>query len=269
MIGIGATLFKRAVMGSRGFSPSALFANGEEGGWYDPSDLTKVFQPDGTTPTVPWTSGGIVDANRVGKLVDKSGNENDLVQTTLSKCPALKLVGGLYFLEFDGIDDGLKSETIDFTGTDSMSVFAGARKEADEVAVVAELSASLGGAVGAFRLASIGGDIWRYTSKGSLVANANASPFVPPITSVLTGLSDISSDISIIRVDGSQEASAGANQGTGNYGNHALNVGARNNASGLQLNGRIYGIIVRGVLSNADEIASTEKYIANKTGVSI
>ena len=45
MIGIGATLFKRAVMGSRGFSPSALFANGEEGGWYDPSDLTKVFQP--------------------------------------------------------------------------------------------------------------------------------------------------------------------------------------------------------------------------------
>ena len=261
MIGIGATLFKRAVMGSRGFSPSALFANGEEGGWYDPSDLTTLFEEDGTTPAS-------VDGP-VGKILDKSGNGNHLIQTTETKCPTLKLAGGLYYLEFDGIDDGLQSAAIDFTGTDNMSVFAGARKEADEVAVVAELSNNVGGNNGAFRLASIGDDIWRYTSKGTLVANANASPYVPPITSVLTGLSVISSDTNIIRVDGSEAASAGADQGAGNYGNHPLNVGARNDASGLQLNGRIYGIIVRGVLSNASEIASAEKYIANKTGVSI
>jgi len=261
MIGIGATLFKRAVMGSRGFSPSALFANGEEGGWYDPSDLTTLFEEDGTTPAS-------VDGP-VGKILDKSGNGNHLIQTTETKCPTLKLASGLYYLEFDGIDDGLQAAAIDFTGTDSMSVFTGARKEADEVAVLAELSANLGNNTGTFRLASINGDIWRYSSKGTSVSNANASPYVPPITSVLTGLSDIGSDITIIRVDGSEAASASADQGTGNYGNYALNLGARNNASGLQLNGRIYGIIVRGVLSNADEIASTEKYIANKTGVSI
>ena len=34
----------------------------------------------------------------------------------MAKCPALKLVGGLYYLEFDGIDDGLRSADIDFTG---------------------------------------------------------------------------------------------------------------------------------------------------------
>ena len=252
-----------------GFTPLALFASGEEGVWYDPSDLTTVFQQDGSTATVPWTSGAITDANRVGKLVDKSGNGNDIVQTTLSKCPALKLVDGLYYLEFDGVDAGLRSANIDFTGTSTMSVFTGARKEADEVAVVAELSNTLGGATGAFRLASIGGNIWRYSSKGSSGVNANATGYTPPVTSVLTGLSDITNDVCTIRVDGVEKASPTEDQGTGLFGNHPLNLGARNNGTLLQLEGRVYGLIVRGALSNASEIASAEKYIADKTGVAI
>ena len=33
------------------FRPSQLFANGEKGAWYDPSDLTSLFQDSaGTTP---------------------------------------------------------------------------------------------------------------------------------------------------------------------------------------------------------------------------
>ena len=261
MIGIGATLFKRAVMGSRGFSPSALFANGEEGGWYDPSDLTTLFEEDGTTPAS-------VDGP-VGKILDKSGNGNHLIQTTETKCPTLKLAGGLYYLEFDGIDDGLRSADIDFTGTSTMSVFSGARKEADEVAVVAELSNNVGGSTGAFRLASIGGDVWRYTSKGTTGVNGNATGYTPPVTSVLTGLSDIANDVATIRVDGVEKASPTAEQGDGPFGNHPLNVGGRNDGSLLQLDGRVYGLIVRGALSDASEIASAEKYIANKTGVSI
>ena len=261
MIGIGATLFKRAVMGSRGFSPSALFANGEEGGWYDPSDLTTLFEEDGTTPAS-------VDGP-VGKILDKSGNGNHLIQTTETKCPTLKLAGGLYYLEFDGIDDGLRSADIDFTGTSTMSVFSGARKEADEVAVVAELSNNVGGSTGAFRLASISSNVWRYTSKGTTGVNGNATGYTPPVTSVLTGLSDIANDVATIRVDGVEKASPTAEQGDGPFGNHPLNVGGRNDGSLLQLDGRVYGLIVRGALSDASEIASAEKYIANKTGVSI
>lgn len=261
MIGIGATLFKRAVMGSRGFSPSTLFANGEEGGWYDPSDLTTLFEEDGTTPAS-------VDGP-VGKILDKSGNGNHLIQTTETKCPTLKLASGLYYLEFDGVDDGLQSAAIDFTGTDNMSVFVGARKEADEVAVIAELSPNLGNNDGAFRMAAIGGDTWRWSSKGTSVVNANSNQYEPPVTSVLTGLSDISDDVNTLRVDGVEKSSPTANQGTGNYGNHALNVGARDDGGSLQLDGRVYSLIIRGVMSNADEIASAEKYIGAKTGVSI
>jgi hypothetical protein len=261
MIGIGATLFKRAVMGSRGFSPSTLFASGEEGAWYDPSDLSTLFEEDGTT---------LASVNGpVGKILDKSGNGNHLIQTTETKCPTLKLAGGLYYLEFDGVDDGLQSAAIDFTGTDSMSVFAGARKEADEVAVIGELSVNVGNNNGTFRLASLAGNIWRYSSKGTSVVNANSNEYSPPVTSVLTGLSDISDDVTTLRVDGVQKSSPTSNQGTGNYGNHSLNVGARSNATSLQLEGNIYGLIVRGVMSNAAEIAATETYIAAKTGVSI
>jgi hypothetical protein len=150
-----------------------------------------------------------------------------------------------------------------------MSVFSGARKEADEIAVVAELSNTFGGNNGTFRLASIGGNIWRYSSKGTIGVNASATGYTPPVTNVLTGLSDIANDVTTIRVDGVEKASSTSNQDDGPYGNWPLNLGARNNGTLLHLEGKVYGLIVRGALSNASEIASTEAYIAGKTGVSI
>lgn len=264
MIGIGATLFRvPTAYGASAFSPASLFSNGEEGAWYDPSDLSTLFEEDGTTPAS-------VDGP-VGKILDKSGNGNHLIQTTETKCPTLRLAGGLYYLEFDGIDDGLQASAIDFTGTDAMSVFAGARKEADEIAVIAELSSNAGGVglTGTFRLAAINNNIWRYTSKGTSLININTGGYTPPITNILTGLSDISTPLATIRVDGAQRNTTSSSQGTGNYGNYPLNVGARNDAASLQLDGRIYGLIVRGALSNDSELASTETYMAAKTGVSI
>jgi len=262
MIGIGATLFKVPTAYGQGFSPASLFRNGEQGAWYDPSDLSTLFQEDGTTPAV-------VDGV-VGKVLDKSGNGHHIVQATDTKCPILKQDGSLYYLDFDGTDDCLQtSSNIDFTATDAMSVFAGARKETDATEVVAELSNNIGGATGAFRLNVVSSDRWRYSSKGANLVNADGDNYVPPITSVLTGLSDISDDSCIIRVNGAQEDIATGDQGAGNYGDHPLNVGARNNGAGLQLDGRIYGLIVRGASSTAAEIASAEAYIALKTGVSI
>ena len=64
MIGIGATLFKRMAGGSR-FSPSSLFSSGEQGVWYDPSDLTTMLQDD--TSAAPAVIG-----QPVGLMLDKS-----------------------------------------------------------------------------------------------------------------------------------------------------------------------------------------------------
>lgn len=263
MIGIGATLFKvPTAYGASAFSPASLFSNGEEGAWYDPSDLSTMFQnSDGTT--------AVAVGDPVGYIEDKSGNGNHAIQATSAKRPTLRQAGSLYYLEFDGAQ-GLRSAAIDFTSTDSMSVFAGAKSETDATQMIGELSTNSGGNDGTFRIGSVAGDQWRYASKGDgTLVNANANGYTPPLTSVLTGLSDISDPVVTTRVDGVQEASSTTSQGSGNYGNHVLNVGARNNGGGFQLNGFIYGLIVRGATSSADEIASAEAYIAGKTGVSL
>ena len=261
MIGIGATLFKRAVMGSRGFSPSALFANGEEGGWYDPSKLSSMKQnSDGTVDAV-------VDSP-VGYIEDQSGNGNTAIQATSDKRPTLRQAGSLYYLEFDGANDCLATSAIDFTGGDQMSVFAGAAKTASTNQVVAELSSSISSNNGSFRLFG-SPTIWRYTSKGTNLVNGTASDYGIPSTSVLSGTSDISADQLTFNVDGDQEANPTSDQGTGNYGNHAINIGSRNNGASLPLNGHIYGLVVRNTVSTADEIASMESYMATKSGVTL
>jgi hypothetical protein len=80
---------------------ASLFA-GVQGAWYDPSDLTSMFQDSaGTTPAA-------VDSP-VGLLRDKSGKGNHASQATASKRPTLRQAGALYYLEFDGTDDMLSA----------------------------------------------------------------------------------------------------------------------------------------------------------------
>jgi hypothetical protein len=65
------------------FSPSALFAAGEQGAWYDPSDMTTLFQDSsGTTPVT-------AVEQTVGRMLDKSGRGNHATQATPSARPVL------------------------------------------------------------------------------------------------------------------------------------------------------------------------------------
>lgn len=65
-----ATQGEIQVRGEAAYSPLSLFENGEQGAWYDPSDLSTLFQDAaGTTPV---TAVG----QPVGRMLDKSGNGN-------------------------------------------------------------------------------------------------------------------------------------------------------------------------------------------------
>lgn len=77
-IGLGLWLGTRQV---GGFSPATLFSAGEPGGWYDPSDLSTMFQD--TAGTTPVTATG----QTVGLLLDKSGRGNHLTQATAASRP--------------------------------------------------------------------------------------------------------------------------------------------------------------------------------------
>ena len=69
-----------AIQSAATFSPADLFASGEQGAWYDPSDLTTMFQDRaGTTPVT-------ADGQTVGKILDKSGRRQPRHRT--QRCSA-------------------------------------------------------------------------------------------------------------------------------------------------------------------------------------
>jgi len=104
-----------AVAGMTGLSMSqqilALFA-GRNGGWYDPSDFSTLFQDAaGNTPVTAL-------GQSVGRILDKSGNDAHASQATISARPKIQQDGaGAYYLDFDGVDDFLVTSVIDLTHT--------------------------------------------------------------------------------------------------------------------------------------------------------
>ena len=85
------------------WEPLRLFTGGEQGAWYDPSDLTTLFQD--AAGTIPVTA----DGDTVGLMLDKSGNGNHVSQNTTAAKPTYRTDGTLHWLKFDGVDDCLVS----------------------------------------------------------------------------------------------------------------------------------------------------------------
>jgi hypothetical protein len=156
--------------------------------------------------------------------------------------------------------------------TDKMTVFAGVRKLSDaSVQSLVELSAAGDSNNGAFYLrAPESAAKYSFLSRGTGNANAiySGGLYSAPTTNVLTGIGNISGDVSTLRADGTQAATSTADQGTGTFGNYPLYIGARNSAS-LFFSGHLYSLIVRGAQSNTGQISSTETWVASRTGIVI
>lgn len=251
---------------SDSFSPSSLFVGGFKGAWYDMSDITTMFKVDGTTPAVV--------GQAVGKILDRSGNNQDLIQTTESKCPLLVVDSdGNLCLDFDG-DDGMRTAgNLPFAAPNNvtaMSVFVGAQKEATGLnQTVVELSNSVGGTTGGIRIYCTSGELWRAIQKGSSANTISSDAVGNPDKSILTSVASISAPSHTFRRNGSVVSSNTDSLGTGTYGDHPLSIGGRAAGASANLDGKIYSLIVVGKLASADEIASAEKYVADKIGVTI
>lgn len=243
------------------FNPLSLFTAGEQGGWYDPSDMTSLFQDN--LGTVPVTAADQV----VGMMQDKSGNAHHATQATEASKPILRASGGLWWLEFDGVDDFLLTGVIDLTATNKMSVFAGVRKLSDAaVGMVAELSVNLNTNNGSFYMAAPNSAApnYAFVSKGTGQAGAIGSASAPN-TAVLTGLSDIAAPSTILRVSSVVTSNTGS-LGSGSLGAYPLYIGRRGGTT-LPFGGNLYGLIVRGATSPALTVQTTEGYMASKAGI--
>lgn len=237
---------------------AALFASGEQGAWYEPSLTNSTLFQD-SAGTTPVTAVG----QPVGRMLDKSGRGNTATQPTAINRPVLQIDGnGKYYLAFNGTNSWMSTGSIDFTGTDKMTVVAGVRKLSDVTNIVAELSANITVNNGSFYL--ITPTQVSFASRGTSSSSTN-STFAAPITKVLSASMDISGPLISMRADGTVVATSLSSQGTGSYGNYPLYIGARGGTS-LFFNGQLYGLIVRGALSTTPQIASAERFMNSKTG---
>lgn len=113
----------RAHRARDGWHPDWLFRGSAQGVWFDPSDLTTLFQ--GAAGTMPVT--GVNQP--VGRIEDKSGNGHHARQAISAVRPILRAdSAGRNYLEFDGVDDLLVVPMLDLTAFTRVSVVAAVRK---------------------------------------------------------------------------------------------------------------------------------------------
>jgi hypothetical protein len=244
----------------RRFLLSQLFNAGIQGAWYDPSDLSTLFQDSaGTTPV---TASG----QPVGKMLDKSGNGNHASQSTSAKRPTYTAGGGLHWLAFDGADDAMAVADVSgmrqsvmtfFIGVDSLSVSS--REDwfaSGNAAAYATNNYVFGNSASAFQV--FGRTPTSPVYQGSMTANTKV------IVSARSDGTNINS-----RINGVAQTTAALTLGTDETSGFTLGSSKSNvvNYSFTRMN--MFGLIVRGSTSSAAEIASTEAYMAAKTGVTL
>jgi hypothetical protein len=217
--------------------------------------------------TVTLNGGGTVSVSNIRELTG-----NHASQATAARRPILRQeTSGKYYLEFDGVDDSLQTAAFN-PNTNKAQVFVGVRQNSTGTATgqIFETSTDLlntNGVIGLAWPAQSDPNILRFQSRGTIFTGVNDTTVVSPQTTIITSLTDIAAPFLIGRRDGAQVALSTGTQGSGNFLNHPLFIGSRNNAS-LRFAGRIYEFVIRfGPNLDAAVVADMERYIANQTGV--
>jgi hypothetical protein len=242
----------------------ALFANSEVGAWYDPSDLTTMFQDRaGTTPVT-------ADGQTVGKILDKSGNDNHAVAPSDAARPLYKTDGTYHWLQYDGVDDSLSTAAIDFTVTDKISAFFGTSTSSSaNQGIITNGVTGAGGWNAIYALGtppSIRGSLTGDSSFSQVIVDGDSSGTKQIVSQVYDIAGSTATDEIKIRKNGSlptQTVVSAGPAGGGAMQNTTVDFG---NYVGLMLAGNIYSMIIRGTTSTTQEITDTETWVNSKTG---
>ena len=245
------------------------------------ADGLDVYQSTQTIASVPNSSvTGIVLYN-ANDSVEVYGLDVRVTQQNSTLPPYQKVVGSTQFdtvgfpnyLLFDGADDFLQTNNIDFTATDKVSLFAGVRKYVNSARILCELSSDMNVNPNSFYITAPenGTGAYGFKSRGS-AGSSSAMTVLTQTASledscVLSASGDISADRNTIRRNGLLSAIS-YDLGTGNYGNYPLYIGRRGGTS-LPFNGHLYSLIGIGRLTSDSETIALEKSIAKNTGVTL
>jgi hypothetical protein len=259
-------------LSSSNFSPLDLFSGGKAGFWYDPSDLSTMFQDSaGTTPVT--TTG-----QSVCKINDKSGNNLHASQATTGKCPVLQSEGGRYYLAFNG-GNVLITNTVDLGSFSYISTVYGIYIGSTSLSVVSEFSANTNTNAKAFYPLVINGE-----SAGHFEACANGSSSATHdlvqttsssftsgnkllATTVIDNTKSVAADRIVLRANGSGQGTSTVldTASSSNLGNYPFYIGGRGTTPTIGLTGRIYSIVSVTKLLTGDDLFNIEGYANGKT----
>lgn len=253
------------------FNPLSLFAGGEQGFWYDPSDFSTLFQDAaGTTPVTAL-------GQPVGLVLDKSGRGNHATQSTALSRPTLQQDStGRYYLSFDGTDDFLSvpgsAATMKFLhdGTGA-SIWIGFSVSGGAVyhAIVNTSNLSTRANVG-FNLSKDDRTVGTLINvicngSGKLPVNRYAVD-APSVAKRVASVFNKTGE-HITRKNGYVIDSSSTEVGSPSPANSTYNLTIGRSPTGLHpLNGRIYQLIGRGAETPLAQIVAMEQYINVKTG---
>jgi len=234
-----------------GWLPSVLFAQGAGGAWYDPSDLTTLFQD--SSGTIPVTA----DGDPVGKVLDKSGNENHLTQSTDLQRPTYKTAGGLHWFAFDGSADRLLGSAI--TGS---VISAGAAAHSSGVSGTPVLMSNI---ISASDRTVMSLDtteaIFGYYNGTAYSRVSGAASAVP---NVLTG--ELNKGTSVgLRLNGVAQAGTTSPSSSSTAG---LSVGATTTGADL-FTGKLFSLVVLASAFSGSGRSDLERYLARISGAAI
>jgi hypothetical protein len=160
-------------------------------------------------------------------------------------------VGGTLAAQFNGSSQAMQTVApLDMSSTDEVTVIAAVRSLSDALAqvIVESSDGAANGRFALFRPVGAGTTGVSFRSSGTAVITVTASGYGATANYILTGSAKIATPAAQLFVNGTSVASSAATQGTGNYGNHLINIGIRNAASPtLPFNGHIAALCIVGL----------------------
>lgn len=235
--------------------------------WYDPSDLSSLFQdPAGT---IPIASSG----DPIGLMMDKSGNGRHMVQSAQASRPTYETDGSYHWVRFDGVDDGFVASAFTWDSAEATLVFGISKLSDSAPGCLFESSENAnnnGGSLAFFApKAQTNVGNYEFRAKGTgAPAYLGVSGYPTPGSALLTGTASLVTQKSSFFVDGENQVLDRDVPGPTVFGTHALYLGRRAD-SALPFSGRLFGAVLMNRLIPEKERLAVENWLSQRVDIAV
>ena len=221
--------------------------------------------PSDTTAGSYYLWGAQLETGSTATTYQRVTSTFDVVEANQASC---------YGIQFDGSDDSLITNSVDFSGTDKVTLVSGVSKfvlsYTPEIVALSS-NADINNGSFAFGSGENNSTNWLVSLRGNTALNSYSPRQYPsPTTNLVTALYDISQAVKAneitARINGIVDNgySIGSESGGGNFGNYPLYLGRRAGTV-LPFTGIIWNLVIRGSSTASNTLISTEEFASENT----